>query len=431
VISIIALSVQRKEIRLNPAYRYFLWALFAKVVGAISLSLIYVYYYAGGDTFSYHDDGVVLADLLWNDPGLYLKILFTPFRHEYLTDLGYIEYWNNTQAFNTDRFVSVFEFVGMQRYMISSVLMAVVSFTGIWKLYLAFCDCYPKLYKRFALSILFVPSVVFWGSGLLKDSLTIAGAGWYVYSFYNIFIKRRKIPQNIIALAISIMVMIMIKPYVFIGLLPGSILWMVWNHLLKIRNLFLRIFLGPLIAVLGVGIGFLLWSATSSNLGQYSTVDSMVQKAYVSYSDLKMDHYSGNGFDIGDYDPTLSGMMVKFVPAVNAALFRPYIWEAKNPVMIISGLENLIFLSLTIYFLFRRPVSFMVSLFSNPLVLFSIIFGVFFAFSVGISTSNFGALVRLRIPAIPFFLSGIILIEYLVREAERNKRNFQLQNRFN
>src|ERR1051326_3103292 len=419
-IYIIASYIKNREIKKNPVYKYFMWGLFVKIFGAVSVCLIYVYYYKeGGDTFSYHKDGVALVDLLFRDPGYFMKVFFTPFKHEYLIETGYLEYWNNNQAFNTDRFVTVLEILGGRSYMISSVLMAVLSFTGVWKLYLTFCYCYPKLYKQFAIAILFIPSVVFWGSGLLKDSLTFCASGWYVFSFFSIFIKKQNIFVNVVTLIISICVMIMIKPYIFIALLPGSVLWMIWERLLKIKNIFLRVFIAPMIVGLGLLFGVLLWALTSSSFGEYSDVDAMVKKAYISYIDLKSEHYHGNSFDLGEYDPTLSGIMSKFPATVNAGLFRPYLWEAKNPVMVISGVENLIFLSLVLFFLFRKPLAFIRSLFTNPLVLFSVIFSIFFAFSVAISTSNFGAMVRLRIPALPFFISAIILIEYLSREKKK------------
>jgi hypothetical protein len=38
------------------------------------------------------------------------------------------------------------------------------------------------------------------------------------------------------------------------------------------------------------------------------------------------------------------------------------------------------------------------------------LFSITFAFSVGLTTSNFGALVRYKIPSIPFFLSSLIIL---------------------
>lgn len=48
----------------------------------------------------------------------------------------------------------------------------------------------------------------------------------------------------------------------------------------------------------------------------------------------------------------------------------------------------------------------------NHLLSFSLIFSLFFAFSVGISTSNFGSLVRYRIPVLPFFVACLFIMDY-------------------
>ncbi len=426
IVFIVATNIKKKEIKKNPVYRYFIWGLIVKIMGAIALCFIYVYYYDGrGDTIGYFDSGKTMVNFLFYSPVYFFKVIFSPTSLENLSffpsDIGVPGYWTDIPAFNAVRFMTVAVFFGFKSYLASSIIMGVFSFSGVWKLYIMFCECYPKLSKQFAIVILFIPSVAFWGSGLLKDSLTLAAAGWYSYSFYKMFIKKEKIISSAITLILSIFILVLIKPYIFVGLLPGSLLWLIWNQLLKFKSIFLRTLIAPLIVFLGLFVGYLFWTMTSSNLGEFGSIDSMISKANSSYEDLKSEYYHGNSFDIGKYDPTISGVLSKFPIATFTGLFRPLIWEAKNPVMFISGMENLMFLLFALYYLFRNPISFFKIVFSNPLVLFSLIFGVFFAFSVAVSTSNFGALVRLRIPAIPFFLAGLVLVEYLSREREQNK----------
>ncbi|MBI4929243.1 MAG: hypothetical protein HY841_00655 [Bacteroidetes bacterium] len=417
VIYVIASIIKKRGIKKNPIYKYFLWGLYAKIGGAIGLCLIYTYYYeGGGDTLNYNDDSSALLKLLFYSPVDFFNAWLLPFSKEtpsyFTNETGYLIFWNDSNAFMVDRLLVPIKLLSFDSYLVSSVLMAVVSFTGVWKLYEVFCDSYPFLYKYFAVTLLFVPSVLFWGSGILKDSWTLAAAGWYCYAFYRIFIKRDRIIFPLTALAISIFILITIKPYIFVGLLPGSMLWMVWNRLSKIKNLAVRIFAAPVIAAVGVAIGVGIWMVTSSNLGTYSTMDSMIEKAQIASLDLKQDYYHGNSFDLGDYDPTLSGVFSKFPIATVTGLFRPFLWETKNIVMVLSGIENLIILGFTFFVLLRKPVKALSNLVTIPLVLFCLIFAVFFAFSVAISTSNFGALVRLRIPMIPFLLSGLMIVNY-------------------
>ena len=48
----------------------------------------------------------------------------------------------------------------------------------------------------------------------------------------------------------------------------------------------------------------------------------------------------------------------------------------------------------------------------NPSVQFFLIFTIIFAFAVGISSYNFGALSRYRIPCLPFYILALVLIYY-------------------
>lgn len=417
VILLVAQFIQKKYIRKNHVYKFFIYGLFAKIIGAISLCLIYVYYYsAGGDTLSYQSSAKTMVNLLFDSYQNFFKVLFNPISPEnfycFNDGTGYPDYWGDAQAFGAVRLITPLELLACKNYIVTSVLIAMVCYSGIWKLYLLFCERYPSLYKQFALTVLFIPSVIFWGSGVLKDSWTIAAACWYCYSFYRIFIKQEKIIFHTITILVSVFVLVLIKPYIFVALLPGSILWGVWSRIMSIKSVFLKATFLPFVVVTGIFAGVGIWSLVSSNLGEYSSVDSMINKAYVSYEDLKQDYYQGNSFDLGTYDPTLSGILTKFPVATLTGLFRPFLWEARNAASFMSGLENLFILLFTFYVLSRRPITTFKNLFSNPLVLFCLIFAVFFAFSVAISTSNFGALVRLRIPLLPFLLSGLVIINY-------------------
>lgn len=418
IIAIVATRIKNKYIKKNPIYKYFLWGLYAKIFGAICVCLIYVYYYKeGGDTLMYNRDSTIILNLLWHSPKDFFTVWLSPLTKETMSvftkETGYLAYRNDPNAFMVSRLIIPLKFISFDTYLISSILMAVLSYTGIWKLYLVFCDYYPLLYKQFAITVLFVPSVVFWGSGLLKDSWTLAAVGWYCYSFYKIFIKPKELFFQIVSLILSSLILISIKPYIFIALLPGSLLWASWSKIVLIKNNFLRIVIVPVMLSLGLGIGFFIWTIVSPNLGHdYSSIDNMIAKAHVSYEDLKQDYYQGNSFDLGAYEPTLAGVLSKFPIAVMTGLFRPFIWEAKNIVMIVSGMEDLIILLIVVSVFIRKPIVALTNLFKKPIVLFSLIFAIFFAFSVAISTSNFGALVRLRIPQIPFLLSGLVIVNY-------------------
>lgn len=417
IIYIIAVHVKNISIKEKPIYKYFLAGLFFKIFGAVSLCLVYVYYYKeGGDTLAYHSASLAFVNLLFQDPYVFFKVWLGPSTAEnyffFNQDTGYpVFYFQRYEVFVSKLLVPL-ELLSFKRYVITSIFMAVISYSGIWRLYVMFCEIYPALYKKFSIAILFIPSVVFWGSGILKDSWTIAAACWFCYSFYKIFIIKSRVLYYSFLITIASFVLIGIKPYIFIALMPGCLIWGVWDKIWGIRNIFFRIVSIPIVLCFGIGAGYFLWNMVSSNLGQYSSLDSMIKKAYVSSEDLKQDYYQGNSFDLGSYEPTFAGIMSKFPIAVMTGLFRPFIFEAKNIVMIMSGIENLLILFFSLYVFWQNPFFRIKNFNARPLVLFSLIFALFFAFSVAVSTSNFGALVRLRIPLMPFFLAALVIIEY-------------------
>ena len=50
------------------------------------------------------------------------------------------------------------------------------------------------------------------------------------------------------------------------------------------------------------------------------------------------------------------------------------------------------------------------------MVLVCILFALLFGFTIGISTPNFGALVRFKIPLVPFYVVGLYVIDLLNRQ---------------
>jgi hypothetical protein len=120
---------------------------------------------------------------------------------------------------------------------------------------------------------------------------------------------------------------------------------------------------------------------------------------------------AGSVYTFGDYDFSTGGMIRKAPMAVFTGLFRPVIWEVRNPVMLLSALESLFMIVLLIRVIWKIGLSrFFSQIFSNPVVGFCMVFSLAFAFAIGISTYNFGSLVRYRIPLIPFFIIGLYLI---------------------
>lgn len=420
--------ITKKNIREKPEYAYFTKGLIVRIFGAIALGLVYHFYYGGGDTINYYQTASAHANLIFDYPDDFWrgwvgngKNYFFQFNET----TGYPVYRPvDEHSFFVVRLLIPIVMLGCHSYYASAILVATFTYGGMWKLYQTFLLEFPTLKKEFAIACLFIPSCVFWGSGLMKDSFTLSAVGWFTYAFYHFFIKKeRKISYGIYLLIASI-VIIAIKPYIYFALLPGSMLWLSNNLVKKINHEFVRFLATPLILAVGGFGGYFVLANMGDNLGQYK-LDSVLDKAVVTQKDMKADYYGGKTYDIGDFDASVSGIILKAPVAIFAGIFRPGLWDVRNLVMLISSLENTYLLILTFFLLFKlKFFGFFILIRKNPMLLFCMLFSIFFAFSVGLTCANFGSLVRLRIPELPFFVAGIFMLRHIYEQQSGVKIKF-------
>jgi hypothetical protein len=205
-----------------------------------------------------------------------------------------------------------------------------------------------------------------------------------------------------------------------VALLPGLFIWLVFQRFQNIRNQVLKVILVPLLMGVIFGGGIVFYFQLSGAVGYQSPQEALNHAAIIQQDLIRSEAYGDNFFDIGKIDPTPAGVLSKMPAAINAGLYRPYIWEAGSPVMIISGLENFILLLFTIYSLIKlRIFRLFSSTFKDPVLTLCLTFTIFIAFIVGLTTANFGALVRYKIPLLPFFISFFIILNHLAIQKQK------------
>jgi hypothetical protein len=419
-------TIRHRNIEKNSSYKYYLPGLYAKIFGSITICLVYVYYYQGGDTTNYYHDSVVISRLFLKSPLQAISVtLFsvndiTYSYFDYGTD--WLIYGYDPHALAIDRICWPLCLLSFMSFIGQTLLLSFVCYQAIWKLFQMLVEEFPNLQRQMAFAVLFIPSVVFWGSGLLKDSITFACVALYTASFYQIIKKRNKILIHLFFIFFASYLLIMIKPYIFFALLPGSVLWVGGLAVAKVKNKLLKSTLTPFFLLIAGVSGYLMLRTLGSSLGEYR-IDNVLNKAVITQQDLKSDYYGGASFNIGDFDPSVRGILGKAPIAIVSALFRPYLWEAYNPGMLVSGIENIILMSLTLYLLWKlRFYNLFRLMFRHHFLFFSMSFSLFFAFSVGLTTSNFGSLVRYKIPAIPFFVASLFIISSAYQDLQREDR---------
>ncbi|MBK6836634.1 MAG: hypothetical protein IPG89_21215 [Bacteroidetes bacterium] len=102
------------------------------------------------------------------------------------------------------------------KYEAQAVFMVILSFIGEWLLFKSFREYFKGKEFLLLLILLFIPSVYFWTSGVLKEANVVFLLGAFIYSTFNLFLKRERKLKYILLFVISVFLFVFIKPYVLL-----------------------------------------------------------------------------------------------------------------------------------------------------------------------------------------------------------------------
>jgi len=422
---LISNRVKNKNSKERPYYKYFQWGLYVKLFAGLAFAAIYLFYYGGGDTVYYFQGSESIIKMLGKNIPAFFKLMAGNISPEvgsmFDQSTGYPLYFHDSNSFAVSRFNVPFYLLGLGSYLGNTIVMNLVLFFGIWRFYQRLVQLYPANEKGLAIAVFFIPSVVFWSSGILKDGWTLTGILFLFTTFYQIFVVKKELGKNLLWLLFWSYIVFSIRPYIFYVTMGSGLIWIGFASLKAIKSYFLRTIAFPLVFLVAWIAGSLILTQTGTMAGQrYSSIESMLETAQIIQEDLKQDYYGGNSFDIGDFEPTIPGIIKKAPKAIIAGVFRPFIWEANNILMGLSGIESFVLIVILAYLLIKTKfLGFFKTIASDPFLIALLVFTFTFAFFVGLTTANFGALVRYRMPVTLFLL----ILLFNNRKAEYKKES--------
>ena len=261
-----------------------------------------------------------------------------------------------------------------------------LSLVGLTAIYRFFRSTIKGLERLGFLLIVLFPSVLFWGSGLLKEGLILFSIGIILYHTRRLF-ERFNI-LSILMLILGLIITFFSKAYILPVLIFPLIIYFINKNFDRIK---------PYLSY-GIGVIAILLYLVISSGTKYDPGNQIVSKQqdFIALSDTVQ---TGSKFEINEINSTNS--LLRNVPnAWLNTMVRPYIWETDSILVKMSSIENILFLA---YFIFclvfiRIPLS------DSNAFLYCLFFSLGLLAIVGLITPIFGAIVRYKIPAIPFLL---------------------------
>ncbi|WP_181305635.1 hypothetical protein [Rufibacter sp. XAAS-G3-1] len=389
----------------NETMRRFFWpALILKLTGGVLLGLVYQRYLGGRDTWGFHDQAMGVVEAASHHPEQYFRLLF--FNEPGEIPIGFARWPEYSNSFFFIKLLSLLYFMTGHSYWFSGLYLSVFSFWGCWFLVEKLNTHFPAYGTASAIAFLFFPSVVFWTSGVSKDSVFMGSLCLTAGLFLQVSPVRHtgNVLGKMLLLGGSTYLLWKIKFFLAAVLLVLLFAWLLMEWLTPKakwwqtrRNQFLA-----------WGTLLLLGSVIASFAHPTFNLDFFARHIVWNYKSLIAVSDPANPLlSFPNLQPTLTSVFLHAPSAILQMLFRPFLWEPSPVVYKGMAFENLLLLGLVgltfVHLLRRREVPALPSFLAVLLVFFCIS-----AVLVTLPTPNLGSLHRYRAPLLPFFLLVVL-----------------------
>ncbi len=437
-----------------------------KIVFGLIVYYVYMYHYAPADSYLYFEGSKNVFDqFLGNSSGEILG---------WNSSFDDVFYNNSRLIIYINFFI---QFISFNNVFVHVLFFCIFSFIGLTALYKAFYKYFPDKKNILILGLYLVPSVLFWTSGIYKETIALSCLGLIVYLSDFGLIKSFTI-KMIVYLTILFALLFFVKIYIFAALfLLLLISWL----LTKMNGA--KYFLYYSLIFVSVIVIVHLFSKTSNRLNVYQLIADKQAKAIseakggiflenrnyficFNYNDfgalvarpdslhsikrgssyllwelnnMKDTTFVTNSSDSSIYkivykikpansvigvekmEPTFSSVYSTIPLAIVNVFFQPTLFSIKNVLQLFSWIENIWLLLLVVIAIlfFDRKI-----ILQKEVFVFCILFAIIQFALIGLTTPVVGAMVRYKVTALPFLFTICMLCidgEKLSKKLKRAK----------
>lgn len=439
------------------------------------------------DTQSIMHDANIIYGALKVSPIDYVKMLFG-LHSELHSDALYQNYFslmdkwtvigNNDFLLNDSRgvtrmnaFVMLFTF---GKYEAQAMFMVLLSFIGEWLMYKIFKEYFKGKEFLLLLILLFIPSVYFWTSGVLKEAIVVFLLGVFIHASFKLFLKKERGLKYVLLFLVSAFLFVFIKPYVLLIVLFPTLIFLFIENKSLTKPAFVYVLVLAIIVASGMltskyvfkkdivsvivqrqndfvstgygGVFFYkgeqyvrLDYADIENIKlvdeneKLYTIKPHVNYMYWNYPNFEDTIYVRDNADTLTTYPLINitvpsnsaitkkrlsnslGSVMKMIPeALVNTICKPFFISDRNKFEILASIENallLLFISLSLWFSDRKNINWNLFFCLLSIVLISYLL-------IGLTTTISGAIVRYKVPFLPFLwmIPLLFLGEEVVRK---------------
>jgi hypothetical protein len=446
-----------------------------RILAGVCLWAIYTFYYTDrstADIYKYFDDSQVMYDALRIHPAHYFRMLFgigndTPEFNRYYVQMHNWARQYESNLYNDShtiiRFNAILRLISFGYYQVHAVILCFLSLSGLVALYKVFAPLLPGKKKAVVAAVFLAPSVLFWGSGVLKEGLIFFGMGFLILYWFRCW-AGQVTAAGICWILFGSLLLLATKFYIIVSIVPG-LLFMAWVLRTGTKHLLLKFGL-VVVGYAGLGLaikqfvpaydplqvlsikqrdfsslakgGALLRSDTAMifltlEQRQQDLIPADTPSSYhvrkgtrlVYWHDYSADEdtlfgiqgdqtvrytmendmpRSGSLIAMRPLEPTVSSFLKNLPAAWRNTFFRPFPLEARSLLLLPPALEICGYTLLLLFCVFFRKKSPK----GMEYALFCLSF-VFILYAItGLTTPVLGAVVRYKVPGLPLLILALL-----------------------
>lgn len=379
---------------------WFSVAFAVKIIFGIGNLLVWYYLIGHGDSLNYFSDSKLIYNTLPENPWHYLQLTFGyrsnntyPDELRYVSDFM-IYSWNNVEytMVRINAILNVFTFGSAFG---NVIILCFLCFCGAVALLRSLVKRYAERSKLLFLLIFFLPSLTFWGSGLLKEGMAVLLMSllFIQLNFLDSEVRTGAKRRRVIYIIVILLAVYLIRDFLLALIIPNLIIWRIATERPGNKVLKYAIMSAGLILLIGVAD---LLTGTINIARSFSHVQAYFN---INVSEPDYSFYALDG--------TIHNFIRALPWAVNNILIRPNILNSTGIFRLYTSIELILCWGFIAWCCLRKRKNAL-----SPAILFLIFFSVELLIIYGLLVTDADTLSRYRtLPLFFMLVAGVCSLQ--------------------
>jgi hypothetical protein len=374
---------------LTPAQLIIVFLL--KVMAGIFYGWIGIYYGELAqmvDTWAFHYESLQEYELLKNEPNQFFTSLFN---NTYAASYsGFLtsknSWWNDLHGMLVIKIMALFNVLSFGNYFINVIFYSFLTLFGPIAFFRVMQDVYPAKKIVLLIATFFIPSFIYWTSGIHKDGLLFVGFALVTYHLYFSFKVKKIILYRFAFIALGVVLILGLRNFLIMNLVPAVLAWLLAERLaFKCK---------PVFTFIAMYILFVTLFFTAGYVSPHLNFPEAVVQKQQAFLALK----GSSAIPIVQLQPTFASFLYNAPQSIALSIIRPYPTDVKHLLSMAAAVEITILLSFFLLILFWGNDKIILT----PFLLFCIFFSFSVLMTIGYTVNFLGAIVRYRSIVLPF-----------------------------